>query len=76
MPKAKDILIHVKVETAIRKRRCHGFRCANGIAGGQKALMVRVNPAPATWHNYCVTHGNHLLALAQGRLNELQTDLS
>ena len=70
MPKVRDILVHVSVETAERRRRCYRKQEHN-IPQGQQCLVIRTGPTHSK-HNYCRQCAPQILDLAEKRLAEIK----
>lgn len=68
MPKVRDILVHVTVEEAVRKRKCHrsGAHC---VAAGEVCLVVREDLGHK---QYCRECAAPILDLAAARLSEIR----
>lgn len=68
MPKVRDIFVHVTVEAAVRKRKCHrsGAHC---VAAGEVCLVVR---GDLGHKQYCRECSAPILDLAAGRLAEIR----
>ncbi len=73
MPRIRDILVHVSVEAAVKKRKCHRSGGKHGIRAGESCLVVR---AGLGRKNYCHECSAPILAFAGTRLTELQQALS
>jgi hypothetical protein len=71
MAKVKDILIHVVVEKAARKRKCHRSR-KHAVAAGHVCLVVTDGLYS---RNYCTACAEQMLALASSRLAQLLQQL-
>lgn len=69
MAKIKDILVHVFVEVAVKKRKCHRSAGKHGIRGGDSCLVVR---AGLSRRNYCRECAGPILDLAGARLTEIR----
>jgi hypothetical protein len=69
MPKIKDILVHVSVEIAAKKRKCHRSGGHHGIRAGDSCLVVRNG---LNRRNYCRECAAPILELAGTRLTEIQ----
>lgn len=52
MPKVREVLTHVSVETAERRRICHRNRKSHSITQGEVCLVIR-EPASSGRKNYC-----------------------
>lgn len=73
MPRIRDILVHVAVESAVKKRKCHRSGGKHGVRAGAVCLVVREGLGRK---NYCDECASPILALATRRLNELRQALS
>jgi len=74
MAKTRDILGHVKVEVAERRRKCHHSRGNHGILKDTACLVVKGGPFGAA-KNYCPECARPILVLAKRRLSELEAEL-
>jgi hypothetical protein len=74
MPKVRDILTHVSVETAIRQRICHRKRNEHSIEKGESCLVIK-DASTGGKKNYCVECAPEILTLAKARLDNLEADL-
>lgn len=73
MPAIRDILKHVRVEQAGRKRKCRRHQRTHQIRKGDLCLVIQEGQdAP----NYCTECADEILVLAQTTLNNLQQALS
>lgn len=73
MPAVKNILKHVRVEQAVRKRICGRNRVKHVIKAGDHCLVIRDGQeAP----NYCLNCASEILKAAQLTLDELKKSLS
>ena len=70
MPKVRDILVHVCVETAERRRKCHRNQEHN-ILRGEQCLVVRTGSTNSK-HNYCRQCAEEILDLAGKRLTAIR----
>lgn len=70
MPKIRDILVHICVETVQRRRKCHRNR-GHSICQGEQCLVIRTGPTNSK-HNYCRQCSRELLDLAEKRLVEIK----
>jgi hypothetical protein len=52
MPKVREVLAHVSVETAERRRICHRNRESHAIAKGEVCLVIRETASSGS-KNYC-----------------------
>jgi hypothetical protein len=66
MSQSRDILIHLSVETAIRKRKCHHSRGKHQIGAGEKFLSVRESSGMGS-KNYCKECARPMLAAAKSK---------
>ena len=74
MAQTRDILIHLSVETAVRKRKCHHSRGKHDIAGGQQFLSVRESNSLGS-KNYCMGCAAPILQGAKGKLLAISNQL-
>jgi len=74
MPKIRDIICHVSVEVASRKRICHRNRRDHTIHGGQACLVVRDDSGGKK--NYCAACASDIVASARRRLSECEDQLA
>ena len=73
MPAIKNILKHVRIEQAQRKRNCERSRAKHPIKKGDLCLVVQDDQhAP----NYCLECANDILATAQTKLDELRNGMA
>ena len=72
MPKVRDLLIHVSVETAQRKRRCH--RTSNDIVKGEACLVIKTGSMGSP-QSYEVQSARQILDHAHHRLLGLYAGL-
>jgi hypothetical protein len=73
MPKVRDILVHVEVETAAAKRKCHRTK-KHSIAKGDVCLVVRAGPFNAS-KNYCRECASEILRHLDERVTEIRNRL-
>lgn len=73
MPAIKDIVRHVSVETAGKKRPCHRHKARDPIVKGQTCLVVKDGPQSRS--TYCVSCADEILNKAAVRLTELRNAL-
>jgi hypothetical protein len=64
MAQTRDILIHVSVGTAIRRRKCHHSRGKHHIVSGERFLMIREGSGLGS-KNYCKVCAAPMLAAAK-----------
>jgi hypothetical protein len=72
MPAVKDILKHVRVEQAQRKRKCSRHPTKHVISKGDLCLVVQNGQDEP---NYCIPCAGDILALAQTNLDALRDRL-
>lgn len=70
MAQARDILIHVDVEVAEKRRKCHHSRGKHSIAQGTPCLTVR-HPSYNSHKNYCPQCAAPIIAAARARLDQM-----
>jgi hypothetical protein len=75
MAKVKQILKHVSVEAAQRKRKCFRKPNAHEITKGEFCLVIK-DGASGGKSNYCPECAEPILEQAQGDLNRLRAELS
>lgn len=73
MPAVKDVMRHVTIEVAGRKRKCHRQPKKHVISKGDRCLIVA--DGPQTRSTYCVTCATEILQLARSRLADLSQDM-
>lgn len=73
MPKVREVLGHVSVETAERRRVCHRNR-EHTIAKDEACLVIR-EPASSGSKNYCRVCAGPILAQAAQDLADLRAAL-
>lgn len=73
MPKVRDILVHVSVETAERRRKCHRNR-KHSIQQGDGCLVIK-GGAFNSKRNYCQQCAAEILGRARKRLAEFNGGL-
>ena len=69
MPRIRDILVHVSVEVAVKKRKCHRSGGKHGVLAGEFCLVVREG---LRRKNYCRECSATILERAGDRLTEFQ----
>jgi hypothetical protein len=74
MPKIRDILSHVSVEVAGRRRICHRNRADHSIDKGTRCLVI-TDPATGGGKNYCPECAPEILNKAKLRIAELEKEL-
>lgn len=73
MPAVKNVLKHVRVEQAVRRRQCGRNRTKHIISKGDLCLVVQDGQNKP---NYCLTCAGEILILAQSNLDALKSQLS
>lgn len=73
MSKTRDALIHLSVDVAIKKRKCHHSK-KHRITSGQRLLMIR-NDGGLGSKNYCVECATEILVAAQKKLAAIVAEL-
>ncbi len=73
MPQIRDVLTHVWVEVAVRRRICHRNRNEHGIEAGESCLVIK--DAAGGKKNYCTECAPAILNLASERVAELEAEL-
>jgi hypothetical protein len=73
MPKVRDIVCHVCVETASRSRICHRHRSEHSIQRGEACLVVKDGSGGKK--NYCKSYAAEVLASAHRRLAGFEQEL-
>lgn len=74
MAKIKQVLKHVCVETAKRKRMCHRDRDSHEISSGTQCLVIK-DEASSSKRNYCPQCAEPILDKAQQDLDLLRAQL-
>ncbi len=74
MPKVRDVLTHVSVEIASKRRICHRKRNEHSIEKGQVCLVIKDHSMGAK-KNYCVECAPEILAVAKARIASLEEEL-
>ena len=69
MPRIRDILVHVSVEVAVKKRKCHRSGGKHDVLAGEFCLVVREG---LRRKNYCRECSAPILERAGIRLTEFQ----
>lgn len=72
MPKIRDVLVHVSIETASRKRKCHRNQ-AHSVSAGDVCLVIKDGLASK---NYCRVCAAEILMHAQTRIADIQRSLT
>lgn len=75
MSKVRDVLIHVSIGTAERKRICHHNRKEHSILKGTSCLEIK-DPATGGVKNYCPECAAEILAKAKLRVTELEQGIA
>lgn len=73
MPKIRDILVHVSVEAAKGKRKCHRTR-ARTIEKGERCLVIKSGPMNAPY-SYSSENAKQMLDGAWEKLSSLYVEL-
>ena len=73
MPKIRDIIVHVCVETAQRPRKCFRNR-EHAISSGERCLVVKTGPTSSK-QNYCRNCACRILRFATDKLARLKDDI-
>jgi hypothetical protein len=74
MPKVRDVLVHVSIETALKQRICHRKRGQHSIHAGQRCLVVK-DAATGGKKNYCTECAPEIIENARERLDQLRAEL-
>jgi hypothetical protein len=74
MPKVRDVLGHVSVEVANRKRKCHRKPNKHSISNGETCLVV-FGGAYNSRKNYCKSCASEILSQADARIIEIRNKL-
>jgi len=74
MPKVREVLKHVSVETALRKRKCYRKPAAHEITRGELCLVIK-DSASGGSSNYCPECAEPILDQAQKDLDRLRVEL-
>jgi hypothetical protein len=74
MPKIRDLLVCVSVETVPGQRKCHRLR-KHTIAKGSACLVVR-DPASGGYKNYCPECASPILDQVGLKVERLRRGLS
>lgn len=72
MAKPRDILVHVSIDRAIRKRKCHHSR-KHGVSAGEKCLLIRERNNLGS-KNYCADCAKEIIAAAGQKLAKLSQE--
>ncbi len=75
MPKVRDLLSHVSVETAGKKRKCARKPNEHAIAKGENCLVIKGGPYNAG-KSYCHICANEILEAAEHKISIIRNDLS
>lgn len=73
MAAVRDIITHVEIEVALRKRICHRNKKQHSIAAGQKCLAVHEHDGGRK--NYCLPCALEILTKAKATLLMLEQDI-
>jgi len=74
MAKTRDVLVHVSIDVAIRKRKCHRSK-KHGVAAGERCLLIRESSGLGS-KNYCVECAKDILDAANRKLSSLSQEFS
>jgi hypothetical protein len=74
MAKVRDLLLHVSIETAERRRKCHRKPAEHAILHGAVCLVVKGGPRNAP-KNYCVECAGTMIAAAEQKLAKISAEL-
>lgn len=74
MPRTRQVLKHVSVEAAQRKRKCYRKPDTHEIARGGLCLVIK-DAASGGKSNYCPECAEPILDLAQNDLDQLRAEL-
>ena len=74
MAAVRDIISHIEIETATRKRICHHNRKDHNITAGEKCLVISEQSGSSK--NYCYSYGVAILTKARHKLILLETDFA
>ncbi len=74
MPKVRQVLGHVSIETASRERICHRDRRSHKVAKGTPCLVVSEGLTGGK-KNYCLDCARAILEQAESDLRTLKEDL-
>lgn len=74
MGKVRDILGHVSVDVAKRKRKCHHKSKEHAVSAGQKCLVIRKSDGLGH-KNYCVLCAREILQAASQKLSKLALEV-
>jgi hypothetical protein len=75
MAQIRDILNHLTVENAARKRICHRNRNNHSIEKGERCLVIQ-DMATRGSKNYCGECAKPILDAAKMRLSALEQEMS
>ena len=75
MAKVRQLVNHLEIETAQRRRICHHSRSKHSIEQGDRCLVIR-NPDGAGSKNYCIDCATAILDRAEQDLAELRARLT
>lgn len=73
MAKTRDLLVHVSVEVAVKKRRCHRNR-EHAVIAGKSCLLVKERSGLGS-KNYCEKCAREILEAANRKLARLNQEL-
>lgn len=75
MPAVRDVLGHVSIETADKRRKCHRKPSKHSIAKGETCLVIRGGPFNSP-KNYCKECALEILDRATASLAALKKGLA
>ena len=75
MPKVRDVLVHVSVEMAKAKRKCHRKPEQHSMQKGEVCLVIK-DSATGGSKNYCPECAEPILNAAKTRIAELENALA
>jgi hypothetical protein len=75
MPKVRQVLNHLSVELAQRKRKCYRKPTAHEITKGELCLVIK-DSASGGKSNYCPECAEPILEQAQKDLDRLRVELN
>jgi hypothetical protein len=73
MAAIRDIVAHVDIEVAERKRICHRNRRKHSVLSGQKCLAIHEHDGGRK--NYCLPCAIEILGKAKAKLFALEQDI-
>lgn len=73
MPAVRNVLKHLEIQTAKRKRVCARNRSSHRISKGDKCLVIQDGQDSP---NYCISCAREILTVAKSTLASLETELN